>query len=765
MPSPEGVVSRRPRRRALLVAAGSVATVAGGAVTNIITSRFSWWLFATLAALVILTVVLVVALDENADGWWKGRVRSIDPPSAEAATSINTLPRDISDFTGRESETAVLLAAAREGTRRGHEPLVCSVEGIGGVGKTSLAVRVGYELAGSFPDAVLFVDLHAHTEGQPPVTAGQALGTLLADLGVAGSDIPDSLDGRISAWRRRLLGSRALVILDNASDADQVKDILAGGPGCMFIITSRQRINEIPGILCMQLDALPPADATALAGRIIGTAVTGREAADAARLVARTGGLPLAVRLTAVRLRSHPAWTVDDLLRHDITHLPELERAYARSYQDLAPAMKNFFRMLSVHPGTEITAEAAAVLTGTSLRAASANLEELYNQYLLTEPTANRYKFHDRIKDFVTAGETDMTEATAREGALLRLLAYYAFTAESASVKIGAYTRFGSPPPDMEIPVIEDRAAATEWLSQETGNLLSCASYAIDKRLLPAAWRIPAALAYYLRMRGFLSQAIALLDGALAVVQEEDDPLGEIVVRLYRGQFARLRGDLPSGRTHLGRALELAEQTGDRQLTAWSQHELGHLNWVAGDLAAAEQNFTQAADLHRALGNSMGVAGAELNLGPVLYARSEREKGIATLADALRAYRDAADDRGIAAALYRQGEIERDSGDHASAREKLSAALQIYDETRNRQGRAECLLNLAAIDRLEGSYELARQLVNEALEICVELGFRRGEADAYAEMSALCAATDDEAMSVMHRQHAETLYADLHRAT
>lgn len=765
MPALREAAGRRPRGRVLLLAVGSVAAVAVGAITNIITSRWNWWLFILLAFLVILTAVLAVALDERVGIRRRDQIRSVDRQAAEASTNINTLPRDIYDFTGRESEVAVLLQAAREGSAGDRGPLVCSIEGIGGVGKTSLAVRVGYALASSYPDAVLFIDLHAHTEGQPPVMANQALGILLADLGVTGDDMPDSLDGRISAWRRKLLDSRALIILDNVSGVEQIKDILAGGTRCAFIITSRQRINDMPGILTVQLEALSPADATALVGRIIGTGGAGRDASDAARLVDRIGGLPLGIRLTAARLRSHKTWTVNDLLKHEITNQLDLERTYARSFQDLDPGMKYFFRMLSVHPGAEITAEAAAVLTGTTLRAAAANLEELYNRYLLTEPAANRYKFHDRIKDFVTHEEMDMAEAAAREDALLRLLAYYVFTAESASRKIGSYMRFAAPvPADMVTSEIDDRAAAIEWFEREIGNLLSCASYAIAKSLLPSAWRIPEALAYYLRMRGFMSQAISLLDDALPVVQHEVDPQGEIVVRLYRGQFARLRGDVALSRTHLDRAEELAQELGDRQAIAWSHLELGHLDWISNDLAGAEQNFAQAAEMHRALGDSPGVAAAELNLGPVVYARGEREKSIAYLSDALKIYRDLGDDRGIAAALYRQGEIERNSGNYSSAHDKLTAALDIYDETRNRQGRAECLLNLAAIDRFAGSYEKARRRINEALEICVELGFRRGEADAYAEMSALAAATDDEAMSVLHRQHAEALYETLRRS-
>ena len=187
----------------------------------------------------------------------------------------------------------------------------------------------------------LFIDLRAHSEGQPSLSTGDALGVLLADLGLPGADIPDSLDGRISVWRRKLLDAHVLVILDNASGSDQVANLLAGNRGCTFIITSRQRLIEIPGVLSVQLDSLPSAHAAELFQRVLGPGPMEHSESDATQIVGRIGGLPLAIRLTAARLRSHPAWTVRDLLKQDITRYPDLERVYALSYRDLSPGAQD----------------------------------------------------------------------------------------------------------------------------------------------------------------------------------------------------------------------------------------------------------------------------------------------------------------------------------------------------------------------------------------------------------------------------------------
>lgn len=754
-----GAPERRSGRRTLLLAISPIVGVAVGAITNIITSRWNWWLFIVLTVLVALTAMVALALDEGVAARRRERAAVAGHPVQETSTVANTLPRDVDDFTGRAAEIALLLDGAEENSRGRDGPFVCSVEGMGGVGKTSLAVHVGYSIAGRYPDAALFIDLRAHAEGQPSLSTGDALGVLLADLGVPGGDIPDSLDGRISVWRRRLLDARVLVILDNASGSDQVESLLAGNRKCMFIITSRQRLIEIPGVLSVQLDSLPSADAAALFQRVLGPGSMERSESDAAQIVGRIGGLPLAIRLTAARLRSHPAWTARDLLKQDITRYPDLERVYALSYRDLDPELSMFFRMLSVHPGAEITPEAAAVLTGTTLRVATTSLEELYDRYLLTEPKASRFKFHDLIKVFASREGADMSEESARDAGLLRLLGYYAFMAESASQKIGMSDLFALPMPvGGETPALTGRTAAAGWLDEELDNLLSCASYAADHGLMPFAWQIPASLAYYLRIRGFLGQAVSLLEDALHSLQGGIDLHGEAIVRRRRAQLARLQGDVILGRSYVERSLELTTELGDRQGTAWCHHELGHLHWIADDLAGAERHFLEAATINRELGNVTAVAGAELNLGPVVSAAGNPEKGREYLQDAMQIYRDLRSDRGIAATLYQMGAVDRDSGEYSSARVKITSALDMYNETRNRQGQVECLLNLAIIDRLVGNYGQAKEGLSEVLAICVELGFKRREADTYAEMAVLAEAMNDNAMALLHRQHAERIY-------
>ena len=753
-----GKVAKQSGRRMLLLALGPVVGVIIAAISNLITSRWNWWLFSILALLVALAVVVAVALDEGVD---EKRRRSAVLPyrHLKRMPKINTLPLDIDDFTGRRSEISLFLAMARKAASGGRKA-ACSVEGIGGVGKTALVVHAAHKIAKYYSDAVLFIDLRSHADGQAAVSTSEALAILLSDLGVPGENIPESLEGRVSLWRRELSDARALVILDNASDADQVRDLLAGGDRCLFIITSRQRLIEIAGVSSLTLEILSAADAVTLFARVLGVDPEEQDRADIAEIVARLGALPLAIRLTAARLRAHPAWTVHDLLDQDIRQHANLEYVYALSYRDLGPSLRSFFRLLSIHPGSEITAAVAAVLTGTELDAASANLEELYNRYLLTEPTSHRFGFHDLIKNFASRESSVIDDEAARQGALNRLLGYYAFMAESASARIGMDDIFTVAPPTLNgnPPPADDRSALS-WFDAELGNLLSCASFASHQALLPFAWQLPASMTYYLRIRGLLGEAVTLLDAALSALEHEADPLGEAIVRRRRGQLARLQGNLRLSRSQLDRSMQLTRKIGDQQGLAWCHQQLGHLERADGHAAVARSHFTEALAINRNLGNPAGIASSELNLGVLLRIAGDTREARAYLVDALRIYSESWDRRGKASALYKLGALERDCGNFQAAHKEITEALEIYQEIGNYHGQAECYSNLAVIDRLSGSYEQSRKYLNEALGIYTKLGYLPGEAETHAELAATARAEGDHVVSLAHQQSADSIYS------
>jgi tetratricopeptide (TPR) repeat protein len=756
--------AHRPRRRALLLILGPVGGAAVGTITNILTSHWNWWLFSILTVIVGVTAGVAVVLDGDADGAPKraegSRVADWVPQRRRSAR-INTLPRDVDDFTGRRDEVARLLREI-DGAA-GSSIAVHSIEGMGGIGKTSLAVHVAHRIADRYPDAVLFINLRAHVEGQAPMTTNEALAILLADLGIPGSSIPEQLEGRASLWRRELANARVLVILDNASSPDQIRDLLAGGRRCLILITSRRKLIELEGVSSLFLGTLPADDAVTLFERVLGAERAAGQLMEIADAVRRLAYLPLAIRLAAARLRAHPTWMVRDLLERDISQDSTLERIYTLSYRDLDPNHKAFFRLLSVHPGSEITAEAAAVLTGTSVSGAVDILDGLYNLHLIEEPSHHRFRFHDLIKDFANREGSEMSNEPERQSALRRLLVYYAYMATASSERIGTLDVVAVAAP-VGGPIVhppEDEIAALAWFDAELGNLLACAYYANDKAMLPFAWQLPSAMTSFLRLRGFLAQAVSVLDTALRTLIAEPDTTGEAVVRRRIGHVARLQGDYRLSREELDRSLRLTRELGDRQGLAWCYHELGHLDRLTGDTATARLHLTEALAIQRELGNLAGEGAVATNLAMVLRTDGEFDAARRYFREALRNATESGDRRAEAFAGYQLGALECESGDYSGARDLLVHALSIYDGVRNRHGQADCYFNLAVVDRLAGDYEAAKRYLTNALSIYVELRYRRGEADTHAEFAATAEAAGDPARSLVHRERAATIYAEL----
>ncbi|SHN12599.1 NB-ARC domain-containing protein [Actinacidiphila paucisporea] len=285
---------------------------------------------------------------------------------AEAGRRRVNLPRDCYHFVGRAHEVDRIVAAAGYG--------VCAIDGMAGVGKSALAVHVAGLLEQRYPDVRLHIDLHGHTPGQRPVAAAAALEKLLLAVGVPGDRIPAATDDRAAAWRAHLDGRRALLVLDNAVDAGQVRPLLPGSASSLVLITSRRRLSGLDAGESLSLGVLPYSDALGLFAAVAGESRAAREPAAAGEVVRACGLLPLAVQIAAARLRHRPAWSVAhlrDRLADEDRRLDELtaqERsvavAFSLSYHSLDAERQWMFRLLGFFPGAEIGLSAAAALYG-----------------------------------------------------------------------------------------------------------------------------------------------------------------------------------------------------------------------------------------------------------------------------------------------------------------------------------------------------------------------------------------------------------------
>ena len=320
-----------------------------------------------------------------------------------------------------------------------------AIGGMPGAGKTALAVHAAHLLRDRFPDRQLFIDLHAHTPGQEPMTSQAALAGLLSAVGVDVRHLPEDLDVRAGLWRDRMAGQQALLVLDNAASSAQVAPLLPGSEGCLVLVTSRRHLADLPGAAVpLVLEALPSGQACEMFVRLAPRAAD--EPAEAvAELAQLAGCLPLAISLLARAYARHPSWTLAELTAETQARMLTLAAetdsvaaAFEVSYRYLAPGQQELFRLLGLHPGATIDAYAAAALAGSILPDAARQLDALHGEGLLTEVSYHRYRMHDLIRGYAR----DLAAAVPvadREQALDRLLDYYQHTAEIIETPLGPY--------------------------------------------------------------------------------------------------------------------------------------------------------------------------------------------------------------------------------------------------------------------------------------------------------------------------------------
>ncbi|HEV2635894.1 MAG TPA: BTAD domain-containing putative transcriptional regulator [Actinocrinis sp.] len=329
------------------------------------------------------------------------------PAPAAAPGSANYLPHDLADFTGRQAETRLALELSERGY--GNVPGMISIDGMGGVGKTSFAIHFAHQVAPDYPDGQYFIELHGTSATREPLAPAQALGILLQAGGMSPEAIPAGLEERSALWRSRLAGQRCLVILDDAWDTAQIRPLLPGTGGTLVLVTSRRKLTALDGADPLFLDVFPPADALALFTRIAGERRVAPEAAQAARVVELCGYLPLAVRIAAARLRDRSAWSVAHLadrlasqprrIRFLQTFDRDLMSMLRASYRNLDPCQRRFSRLISLHTAPHFDVDRAAVITGMPVDDVERCLDVLLENNLVTQDAPGRFSFHDLVRD------------------------------------------------------------------------------------------------------------------------------------------------------------------------------------------------------------------------------------------------------------------------------------------------------------------------------------------------------------------------------
>ncbi|MEU4352186.1 tetratricopeptide repeat protein [Streptomyces sp. NPDC023838] len=687
------------------------------------------------------------------------------PPDVDPAAVPTSLPRDVTAFTGREREVEALVSAVRAGSAGGVVG-IHAVDGMPGVGKTAFAVHVAHRLAPDFPDGSLFLSLHAHTHGTPPVDLGTALTSLLLALGTDPQRIPADLSARAGLWRGKLAGGRYLVLLDDARGSDQVEPLLPGAPGSLVLVTSRRRLVALEDAVPVTLDVLPEDRAVRLLVAKAGRADLTVEDPGCAELARLCGHLPLALHLTAARLRHHRAWSAEDVIADLAAASGRLaalssenvsvRAAFELSYRALSPDQQLLFCRLGRQPGLDFDAYAVAALHGTDLPTARRLLEELEDHHLVEEPSRGRYRMHDLVRDYARAltdadadadavhqadheadHEADHDARRCSDGvrAVARQLDYYLHAALGAS---RSFARFDTPaltpsaPAPRALPPVADEGRALAWMRAEHANLSAAVAHAARHGHGEHAVQLPAAMAEFMRTHGYWGDALALHRTALGAALLTGDALGRAVALRNTAVIEALQAEYARSEANLLAALDIFRGLRDPGREAIALHGLSSVLRRTGRYEEAQSSLLHCLRLFGQTRDARGQAQVLIELGHVQQLTGRFAEAADSMGRALELHRALDNRLGQANALTALGDVRKSTGAYGEAVSCHRRALVLFRDLGNDLGEANVLSDLGDVLRLTGAYEEALESVGQALRLYQSLGARLGAANALA---------------------------------
>jgi DNA-binding SARP family transcriptional activator len=345
------------------------------------------------------------------------------------------LPHGLAAFVGRAAELARLDAVLGDpaSTLANSTPIV-ALTGMPGVGKSALALHWAHRVLDRFPDGQLYLNLRGFDPDDASLSPTEAVQGVLDTLGVTPDRLPVSLEGRSALLRSLLAGRRMLIVLDNARDAEQLRPLLPGAPGCLVLATSR---NQLAGLTAgdgaepLTVDPLPTAVARELLEHRLGRQRIALEPAAADQLIAYCAQLPLALSVVAVRAaRGFPLAALAEELRsprtrlaalHGGDRLTSLRESFEWSYRTLSEPAARLFRLLALPPEGSLSVPVIASLAGVELRAVRELLGELVSMNLVAERLAGHYSVHPLLRSYAAELSDSLDRDDDRRAALRRV--------------------------------------------------------------------------------------------------------------------------------------------------------------------------------------------------------------------------------------------------------------------------------------------------------------------------------------------------------
>jgi DNA-binding SARP family transcriptional activator/Tfp pilus assembly protein PilF len=668
------------------------------------------------------------------------------------------LPAGATVFTGRTGTLRDLDALMAGDGDRATTVVISAIAGAAGAGKTALAVHWAHRVRSRFSDGQLYLNLRGYASG-PPVRPIEALAVFLRALGVPVERAPVDLDEAASMYRSLLAERRMLVVLDNAASPEQVRPLLPGSPGCMVLVTSRDRLAGLvarDGAQVLTLDVLAPDEAYTLLGRTIGAARVAAEP-DATRALARLCAyLPLALRIAAAAVTGRPTRRIASYVKEleegdrisalSITgdEQSAVQAAFDLSYQTLAPADRLVFRRLGLPPGPDVTVGAVAALSGRTPREAAATLDRLVAAHLVDEYTEGRFTFHDLLREYAADRARREDSAAEREAAVRRLLDWYLSQVDAAArLLYPEILRLPATVP--EAPgVFDTRADALAWLDAERTNLVAAMEVAAESGPYALAWRIADGLRGYFHLRMCAVDWLSAARAARAAAVRDREPAAEAAAELSLGDLHWRISRYPAAIEHYGRAADAAGRAGRPLVEAAVHGNQGIVYQQSGRLDLAVDRFQRALSIATTIGWRPGVVANLENLAEAYWELGRLEESADQCVRALALMSEAGSPFAKGVLLTGFGEVCHALGRFDEAVDHLTRALTLHREVGNRGGEAETIRVLAAVHRDTGRLAEALDLAEAALAHAQAAGDRRYEADALNTVASVTRISDPQ---------------------
>ncbi|MFF7069419.1 tetratricopeptide repeat protein [Streptomyces pseudovenezuelae] len=684
------------------------------------------------------------------------RLRGTDKSAAARGRSVleqsfGQLPEKIGEFAGRRTEMGRIrqwVQASRATTET--RPTVVVLHGSPGSGRTALAVRAAHDLKDYFRGACV-VDLRGDSPEESPLSTRDALLHLLNRLGAPREQLlfrerssPDQQVKRLSElYHQHLTGLPVTIVLDDASDPEQVRALVPERSDSLVLVTAREPLG-LPSDLAahvheLPVDALDAAGAEELLDASAESAAGPYDAQSADRIRELCGGLPLALRVAGSSLGPRsPRQLAADLGAYG--PVGPVERALWLRYTDQSDPARRLLRRLALAGRSSLGAAAAAALLGTDETEATRHLVALARAGLIDHVRGSRYRVHDVVRAFAQARLLDEEEPAERTAAQERLIVNYADLADNVlrlvdgnmSTRSDRFSPHGFTSLDEALRWLDDESSfITAALRHAEGvnqgavlNLLGALcdycllrgdlyrlgeiselAQAVDQGLLVRSvqWRTGIAA----RQLGELDKARTTLTSVVDLYMEAQHDAGAARALCSLGITLHHQGHLTEAAAKLQEALALQSPPELATDRAWTMHALAAVERDRGRVVESLDLLTRSLVLHRAGESVHGEAWAHFQLGQLALRMGDVPRAESELRTALDLYGRTRDARGEAWALTQLARARLVAGDPSTAVDGLRQAASRHRDNEDARGEAWTVYYLGQALEETGNLDLA----------------------------------------------------------